>query len=302
MFTDSLLTKPLPIALALALGACDADSISCEADTGALASAASTCPAGDGLSWLPPVAPNVMLVIDRSGSMEPHWRSLQALTPYIEGMGSVTNAGLALFPSNGGCGVDDTVAVWPAEDRGDDILDAVSRAWPGGSTPIAAALDAVRGSCTLQDPGRENVLIFVGDGAETCDGDPVAAVEAWADMPVPVKMHFISFAADSAARSQIGGMADAAEDGAYYDASDVASLVERLDRVVASLSPCGYALIDEVDAVQVSLDGEPLSACASEDCSEGYAYDPSTGVVTLAPLTCRAAAAADCPDIVIEAQ
>jgi len=295
-----MFTRLLPLTVALA--ACDPDPISCDTDTGELASAESTCPESAGLAWLPPVSPNVMLVIDRSNSMEPHWDNLQALTPYIEGMGSVTNAGLALFPSDGACGVDDAISVWPAADRGDAILAAVGRSRPGGSTPIADALDAVRASCSLQDPGRENVLIFVGDGAETCEGDPVAAVEAWADMPVPVKMHFISFAADATARSQIGAMADAAEDGAYYDASDVSSLVERLDRVVASLSPCGYALLDEQDAVRVSLDGERLAACTSEDCSEGYAYDPGTGVVTLAPLTCRAAAASDCPDIVIEAE
>jgi hypothetical protein len=301
--------------LLLALAACGAPDPCCLTEDGAaqgapescVASAddypeALDCPANEGLAYLPPTQPNVMLVIDRSGSMGPHWASLLQLTPYIEGMGAMTRTGLTLFPGVGECALGGELAVPLAQDNGDAVLGALATTEPDGTTPMVETLQQLRESALLQDPGRDNVVILVADGQPDEGLDPDEEVRAWADLDVPVKMHFISFAGSPEADAIMNGMADATPLGFHYAASDITELAARLDRVAASLSPCGYALDNPVSAVDVSLDGVALDACTDTDCVEGYSYDADAGIVTLAPFTCRDAAVQDCPDVVIEAR
>ena len=275
-------------------------------DTGAVPEAfaytpVEACPVEAGLAYLPPVPPNVMIVIDQSSSMQQHWDDLQALTPYIEAMGDLTQPGLALFPTDGDCGVETAIQVQPGPGTADEILSTIARTEPIGRTPLAEVMEHVRLNGRLQDPYRDNVLIVVGDGAPTCADDAAAlqAATRWDALPVPVKMHLISFDAGAHANGLFARMAGSVEQGWHYQADSIEELVARLDRVAASLSPCGYALDERPAAVTVSLDGEALPACTSADCLDGYAFEPDSGVVTLAPLTCRQAALAECPDIVI---
>ena len=284
--------------LALACGTPYAYGTGAQLDSGLGAAADGVCPDPGGLPYLAPLPPDVLLVVDRSGSMAPHWEDLLALTPYIQGMGAMTRPGLALFPQPAMCLVDDALRIAPGVGTADAILAEIAATWPGGSTPIAGVLDQLRSEGLLQDPDRENVLIFVGDGASTCPGDSVAAVRAWGALPVPVKMHFIAFAAPEDAQGELEAMAEAA-DGAYYPADDISELAERLDRVVASMAPCSFALDEPVPAVEVALDGAPLPACADASCTDGYFYDPDLGVVSLARDTCMVVAPQACPDVVI---
>lgn len=291
---------PDPCCMAADTGTTD-DPADCVAQTGSYPEPPS-CSATAGLAWLPPTPPNVMLVIDRSGSMQPHWGSLLHLTPYIEGMGALTHTGLTLFPGGGACTQTGELVVPLGEDNGDAVLDAIERSETGGTTPMVETLTQLRTSEMLQDPGRDNVLILVADGQPTGSADPFYEVGEWAVLPVPVKMHFISFAAGSEARSVMEGMAASTPTGFHYSADDITELAARLDRVAASLSPCGYALETPVDAVDVALDGEALEPCTDEDCTDGFAYDAESGIVTLAPWTCRQAAAQACADVVITAR
>jgi hypothetical protein len=127
-----------------------------------------------------------MLVIDRSGSMHPHWPGLMQLTPYIEGMGALTRTGLTLFPGSGECEVGGVLEVPMDSDNGEEVLGALSSTAPGGTTPMVEALFLLRASERLQDPGRDNVVIVVADGRPTGTLDPEAEVAAWAELPVPV--------------------------------------------------------------------------------------------------------------------
>lgn len=257
------------------------------------------CPVTDGLSYLPPAPPNVMLLVDRSGSMTFRWGGLLQLTPYIEGMGAVTRTGLAVFPGGGDCEETGEVLVPMALASGVDILAALSTTVPEGHTPMVEALQDLRLAGELQDPHRDNAVIVVADGEPNGGRDPDVEMREWASLPEPVDMHFISFASSAEADAVMQGMAEGTPHGFHDSAADITELAARLDRVAASLSPCGYVLDTPVDAVSVSLDGVALEACTDADCVEGFGYDAETGIVTLAPLTCRAAAAVACPDVVI---
>ncbi|MCP4808097.1 MAG: hypothetical protein GY884_22360 [Proteobacteria bacterium] len=261
----------------------------------------------DGLDYRPPVKPNMMLVVDRSGSMEgdSRWDQVMAMTPYLEAVEPASRLGLTLFPSPNGsdrCGVDDGIVV-PIEDEpgaGAAILAELEGTRPDGATPVAESLYDISTNGRIHDPYRPNIVLLITDGQPNCmcatgdeDCEREAAITAVDHLvhggDEPVQLYVIgSDIAD--ARQTLEGMAEMAEDTTgdnYYEATNVEELVERFGRVTASLEPCLYALDAAVDDddLRVSLNGVEVENC--EDCDEGYTYDDATGYVELAPVSCR---------------
>ena len=262
-----------------------------------------TCPIEGGLSYRAPERSNVMLVIDRSGSMEGEWPTLVQLSPLVEQLGAVSNLGASFFPNEfGGCSVDELIEVPVGENNGDDVIFAIENSTPFGHTPMAKALSEVRRQAALRDPYRENVVVLVADGVPTCgekERDVIKAVEGFNKLDEPVTMHFVSFADDPEAAQVLRRAAESADDGVFHEASNVSELYETLARVGASLDSCSYVLDEPVATIEVRLNGTAIDACTSADCVEGYGYDNSTGIVSLAPITCRQAASETCPDLQI---
>ena len=262
-----------------------------------------TCPTVDGLSYRAPERSNVMLVVDRSGSMESEWPTLVQLAPLVDQLGAVSNLGASFFPNEfGGCSVDDLIEVPIGENNGDDVNYAIQSSTPFGHTPMAEALNQVRRQAALRDPYRENVVVLVADGVPTCgedERDVLKAVEKFNKLEEPVTMHFVSFADNAEAAQVLRQAAEAADDGVFHEASNVSELYVTLARVGASLDSCSYVLDEPVATVEVRLGGIPLEACTSADCMEGFGYDNATGIVSLAPITCRQAASETCADLQI---
>ena len=117
-----------------------------------------------------PVKPNVMLLIDRSGSMrEPvscsnelcpsKWQQLLGLGVYLSEAKAHARLGLTMFPSGsgGGCDVSTSVRLAPSDAPNIDeqILSIVQNTTPGGRTPLKDALDAVAAFGELDDPNRD---------------------------------------------------------------------------------------------------------------------------------------------------
>ena len=275
----------------------------------------------DGIGYRAPVKPNLMLVVDRSGSMETdhRWDQVMAMTPYLEAVEPASRLGLTLFPSpatHDRCEVQDGIVV-PIEDApgaGQAILGELEATRPEGATPVAASLYDVAMNGRINDPYRPNIVVLITDGQPNCacatgdsDCERQAAVDA-ADHLVnaqgDTQLYVIGFGTDiDAARETLQEVAAVGEvttgPDNYYEAESVEELVERFGRVTASLEPCLYALDETPDAVAVTLDGVALEEC--DDCDEGFSYDPSSGTIELAPVSCRDALVEECPDILIEA-
>jgi len=78
------------------------------------------------------------------------------------------------------------------------------------------------------------------------------------------------------------------------------SLLERMGAIAASLEPCSFGLDEPLPSedLKVFAAWEEVSVCTDADWVEGCVYDEASAVVQLAPATCRAVGAGECPDVV----
>lgn len=261
-----------------------------------------------------PVKPNVMLLVDRSGSMAERldcgaddcaskWDELLGLDVFLAEGKRLARLGLSFFPAPGtGCQVDGSVMVPLAEDDGVDgrILDAAARTYPGGRTPLAFALDEMRRNGGLDDPDRENILLVMTDGRPNCAcaegqsdcerAQAVEAVRALVEAPIPVDVDIIGFGASAREASEtLQALAEAAGDDLYFQADTFEELVGSLYDVTVQNIPCRF-LLDELPAPEdlvVLVDGEEVAACETTPCPEGYVYDRSEGTVELQGTACN---------------
>jgi hypothetical protein len=101
---------------------------------------------------------------------------------------------------------------------------------PRGLTPLAASLLAA-GADFPAGPDRRAIIV-VTDGADTCDGDPVAAVQALRARGLDVVVHTVGLNLTPGARSELGAIARAGG-GMFFAASDLPALERGLRRALA---------------------------------------------------------------------
>lgn len=263
-----------------------------------------------------PVKPNVMLLVDRSGSMaEPadcglascssKWEQLLSLGVYLAEAKQLVCLGLAVFPSpeHNGCEVSGGILVpLSCDDKVDErIMDAIARVRPGGMTPVAAALDEVRRFGNLTDPERDHTVIVLTDGKPNCSctssdvacerDAAVAAVSRLENSDPPVDIDVIGFGASAQdAHETLDAMAQAAGDDHYYQSDTIEDLMATMYQIGAGKAPCTFDLDGrpEPDRLIVWLDDVQVPPCQADPCQSGYTYDPSEGVVEFHGDTCAA--------------
>jgi hypothetical protein len=299
------------------------------ADTGPLYSD-TQCEQPEGLEFTVPSKPNVMLVVDRSGSMTEkvcgdsgcftRWESVMMMATYLGDVEAASNLGMALFsaPTGDSCTVEESIVVpvTDADNADELILSELHNTSPSGGTPTTEMIRHLVGDVGLQDPYRDNVVVLLTDGAPTCKCPAgqtscerelaVSAVEELVSQEVPVKLHIIGFGTTSETQETLDRMGEAAlattPAGNVYTADSVEELLERLWAVAGSLQPCSFVLDTAVPAedLVVIVNGAELAACASEDCPEGWTYDEDSATVHLAVGSCRELGGAECPDVRFE--
>lgn len=120
-------------------------------------------------------------------------------------------------------------------------------------TPIAASLRAVADD--LSGVTGPVTVVLVTDGEETCDGDPLAAVEALRARGWDVTVNVVGFAIDEMSLKETFESWARAGGGRYLDAGDASSLSEAMTQAVRA----SFEVVRAGEVVaQGTIGGEPL--------------------------------------------
>ena len=260
------------------------------------------------------VPPNVLIVLDKSGSMDNNIGNMTkfeiaqgAIATLLTNYGATVRFGLSLYPSNSGCGnglIDVPIDVG-TEVAINTAINVVATAGPNGSTPIGDSLDSYRSYVGLQDAGRQNFILLITDGEETCGGDGETAAGALFAQAPPVRTFVVGFGSgvdpDSLnAMAVAGDTALANGPPFYYQADNAADLNMALDDIGGAVLSCTYTLSgtpNDPDDVYVHFDGTTVPRDASH--AGGWDYDPLTGLITFYGTSCDSLRAGAIMDLVI---
>jgi hypothetical protein len=270
--------------------------------------------AGCGSMRLDRVAPDLLLLLDRSGSMMEQadgmlcpggpdaascvtkWDDFtKAVNQVVMETETSVRWGLKYFANNLQCAVTPGVAVDVGPMNASAIAASIAATTPAGRTPTRLALESageyLRG---LTDPNPKSVLLAT-DGLPNCmpgndttvldSMGAIAAVKALADSGVPVYVIGIGNIPDATqtldAMAMAGGRPRAGSP-AYYAAGNRTDLVDALRAIGTQSTPCTYALPSvparpgdvAIKAANVTIPRDPTHA-------QGWDYDAGMKTIKL---------------------
>lgn len=183
--------------------------------------------------------PNALIILDRSGSMgfDNKWgMAVDAIHDLTLAYDAAVRFGLSYFPSSGDCGVNNSLLEGVAPNNGGAIRGALQRLGNpprNANTPIAGSLvEGINYLRNLNDVNRQNVIILITDGDQTCfnNGDQVSRAREAFNAGFPV--YVISFGQGVNNRGILTEMARAGGTDNYFQADDGAQLIQRLIEIV----------------------------------------------------------------------
>lgn len=258
------------------------------------------------------VEPNVLILLDKSGSMrndvdgQSKWDiSLQAIEGLLAEYGDRIRFGLVLYPDGNRC-APGRVLVDVGQDNEQEILETLANFRPDGSTPIGASLEAARNYEGLADPNRPNYALLLTDGDERCGGDGEAAVRALRNQDPEVKTFVVGFgggvdAAELNAMAVAGGT-ELPGETKYYQADDAASLEAAFADIGGAVLSCSYQVDDTglaltAKEIFVYFDGAPVEHDPAH--AGGWDYDRGSSQITFYGASCSALRAGEVEELVI---
>jgi len=268
------------------------------------------------------LAPNVMILLDRSGSMDndaggrPRWDvAKDAIRAVTTRFGGEIRFGLATYSSCTGSGCSAGSVVIPLGEDASRINDflspLVARGSSEGSPPdylcdsgdpetsTGPSLQALTTEPTLQDPDRANAVLLVTDGEESSCGGPDGAAGAAAllGLPIPVRTYAVGLSRDTS-ESELMDIAVAGGTERFYLAEDEAALTAAFERIADEVATCDYRIEmpppDPMDLF-VYFDDDP--AGVPNDASDGWTFDAASGTLTFHGAACDAVRAGTVTDI-----
>ncbi|MCG3174077.1 MAG: hypothetical protein GMKNLPBB_02297 [Myxococcota bacterium] len=207
--------------------------------------------------------PNVMIVLDRSGSMNEanKWNlARNAIQQALSQNSTKANWGLIVFPGppkvskscflfvcteNKDYCVNPTLNVPIGPNNAGPILNALNSTGPEGNTPLAIALNYAGTNGGLTDPSRRNFVLVISDGGDTCNGSEQggrnASVQAVRNLKnLNISTFVVGFGAgvDPTALDQMAteGRLPRAGNPRYYQADNQAELTSALNTFINQIA------------------------------------------------------------------
>ena len=282
---------------------------------------------------LQPIPPDVLLVLDKSGSMNDRpdgtrcqggcgasskWAQVTTAIEHVVGTTASVNWGLKLFatPSNG-CAVDDGVEVPVGPSNAAVITSAIAHAQLGSRTPtrFAESIGAAY-LATLTDQ-RPKYLLLATDGLPNCDpanpstmaDDSAGAEQAVADALAAGFPTFVIGIGNTMAETTLnqlalqGGVPQTGTATSFYQVSDTAGLVAAFGRILGSVS-CVFDLpvptnsLESTQNIAVLANGVVLPRDANH--VNGWDYTTGTTQIQIFGPTCDALMAAKVGDVGVQ--
>lgn len=267
------------------------------------------------------VPPNLMILLDRSGSMdgdvpdsnENRW---EVAVDVIE---TVTNAfddqirfGLATYSSclAGGCSPGSIVVpllpqnatniqTFLATTKGAGSNDGMQVDGDGlirylcdsgdPETSTGVSLANLVGEATLLDPERQNAVLLITDGGESSECTDDVDGPGGAAMLLAQNPSVLTFAVGmgDASAPQLDEIAMAGGTAVSYLALDPTALQMALESVLQTIASCTFSL-DQVpdDASQIYVFFDKMEPGIPNDPVNGWTYDPATNSVTFHGTSC----------------
>ena len=295
-------------------GVCDPTGTCGQNTTGGVCAGDENCPSGEtcvdghcgctGVAFQAmPVTPNVMIVLDRSGSMKDPGDSSSsdskwtiagdALTALFNQVGGQVRFGLVTFSSDGSCGAGN-VRVDIGDNTSMAIETKISGTSPKGSTPIVATMDSLVGNTELMDPDHPNYVLLVTDGEEKCDTFTTQPLTDLKNQSPSVKTFVVGFGAGIPNPDQLNDLATAggtalSGNTKYYQANNASQLADALGSIIGSVLSCTYTL-DQVpsDLSQLYVYEDGTAVDQDPGQQNGWDYDSASNTLTFYGPTCDA--------------
>ena len=259
-----------------------------------------------------PVVPNVLIVLDRSDSMDgsgggdTKWNiARDALNQILDDHGNTVRFGLDMFASNDGCAAGEINV-----DVGAGTSSAISSAFMGtnaeSGTPIYSTMNALRNYGGLKDRNHPNYVLLITDGEESCDAwnDPATPVQQLRTQNPSVKTFVVGFG-NGVSAAQLNDMATkggTARPGSpkYYQANNATELSNALSTILGTVLSCTYTLDqvpEDLSELYVYQDEVPVELDTTH--TDGWDYDPATGELTFYGASCDALESGQVTDLAI---
>ena len=294
--------------------ACTTDTVCArgEACIGATADSTGLCGC-DGNNFAPePVAPNMLIVLDRSGSMRDNnkWTNAKAaIEQLMTDLAAEIRFGLAMYPTDNDCAVDpgnNGFNIPVKLGNGANIVAATeaNAANPNrrGNTPLHKALRNAVNDTSLEDPNRPSYVIAITDGAPNCVSDAQARVLAEVDnlFNKQIKTFVIGFGngVEPTNLNQMAEKGGTALPGntKYYQANNSADLEQAFAAIGGQVIACQFTLeADDKAQIAAAFDGMSIA----EDPVNGWTYDKATKTITFNGTSCDALRAGQVDNLVV---
>ena len=251
---------------------------------------------GEQESMFQVIEPNIYILLDRSGSMGTDGinAAVAALNNVADGLATQVRFGFGTFQTGSCPGLEHRL------NMGQHTSAALKASWaglgPGGGTPTAGAMNAVRTQGLMNDAAdpldaqRAKALVLVTDGdPNDCEqqGNSPTEASAFAAAGIPVYVVAFKYGGFEGTLNSIAqnGGTDAPPAGGdrFYTANDTAALTMALGDIAAQAIACSYTLNPpppDPNKLWVELDGMPVAR-------GGWTYDAATNTLSLDQATCN---------------